>query len=305
MYFTLAVSAPGPRHVRGADRARLRNRPARHAHPGPGPGDLARPGRPRRPDHLGRRSQPGPAGHSRGSSGPPGVSGYTAPGSADPARATGPRASRALLRRDDLGVRTSRRDGVRAYRDHPGRPRFVARAGRATVLSDRATWAAAVTGRLGDADALLYAGLLGPGYPLGAVTPFAGVRALGPATSCRVAGGEVTETERAALTEPGLGGPDAAARVAEALVQAVMPLRDVPRAGRAEPDRRQGQPPDRRRAGPRRGAGPRPHLRLPRTTRTWSSRRRSPANWAWSTRSPSRAPPGRPGRRGSAVSVGL
>jgi hypothetical protein len=107
-------------------------------------------------------------------------------------------------------------------------PVFVTRAGRATVLSDRATWAAAVTGRLGDADALLYAGLLGPGYPLGAVTPFTGVRALGPATSCHAAGGELTETERGALTEPGLSGPEAAARVAAALVQAVTPLRDAP-----------------------------------------------------------------------------
>jgi len=107
-------------------------------------------------------------------------------------------------------------------------PVFTARAGRATVLSDRAMWAAAITGRLGDADALLYAGLLGPGYPLGAVTPFAGVRALGPAASCRVAGGVVTETGRAALTEPGPGGADTAARVADALVQAVTPLRDVP-----------------------------------------------------------------------------
>ncbi len=106
-------------------------------------------------------------------------------------------------------------------------PVFTARAGRATVLSDRATWAAAITGRLGDADALLYAGLLGPGYPLGAVTPFAGVRALGPAASCRVAGGVVTETGRAALTEPGPGGADAAACVADALVRAVTPLRDV------------------------------------------------------------------------------
>jgi hypothetical protein len=107
-------------------------------------------------------------------------------------------------------------------------PVFAARAGRATVLSDRATWAAAVTGRLTDADALLYAGLLGPGYPLGAVTPFAGVRALGPATSCRAAGGELTETERGPLTEPGVSGPEAAARVAAALVQAVTPLRDAP-----------------------------------------------------------------------------
>ena len=140
-------------------------------------------------------------------------------------------------------------------------PVFVARAGRAAIICDRATWAAAVAGRLGDADPLLYAGLLGPGYPLGAVTPFTGVRALGPATSCRAVAGQVTETERAQLRGParagpgpagaggpgpagaGAGGPGAAnsagpdaegsgagdsgGRVAEALVAAVTPLRDA------------------------------------------------------------------------------
>ena len=107
-------------------------------------------------------------------------------------------------------------------------PVFVTRAGRAAIIADRASWAAAAAGRLGDADPLLYAGLLGPGYPLGAVTPFAGVRALGPATTCRAAGGEITETDHARLTSPDPGDPEAAARVAEALVQAVTPLRDVP-----------------------------------------------------------------------------
>ncbi len=85
-------------------------------------------------------------------------------------------------------------------------PVFVARAGRATIICDRATWAAAVAGRLGDADPLLYAGLLGPGYPLGAVTPYTGVRALGPATSCRAIAGQVTETERARLRGPARAG---------------------------------------------------------------------------------------------------
>ena len=106
-------------------------------------------------------------------------------------------------------------------------PVFVTRAGRAAIIADRASWAAATAGRLGDADPLLYAGLLGPGYPLGAVTPFAGVRALGPATTCHAAGGQMTETGHAALTSPDPGDPEAAARVAEALVQAVTPLRDV------------------------------------------------------------------------------
>ena len=109
-------------------------------------------------------------------------------------------------------------------------PVFAARVGAATVISDRATWAAAVAGRLGDADPRLYAGLLGPGYPLGAVTPFTGVRALGPAASFRAARGQCTETGGA--RPGGLGGPDPAgsgpaAAVAGALVQAVSPLRDA------------------------------------------------------------------------------
>jgi hypothetical protein len=112
-------------------------------------------------------------------------------------------------------------------------PVFIARSGRAVVLSDRASWAAAVTGRLGDPDPLLYAGLLGPGYPLGAVTPFAGVRALGPGASGSAVGGEFTERRRPPLSEPGAGGRDGAARMAAALVEAVTPLRD--RAGTMGP----------------------------------------------------------------------
>ena len=156
-----------------------------------------------------------------------GVSGYTTFWSAGAVRealaARDPRSyAGTIWASEESGGSVSARTGITRVD-----PVFLAPAGRATVLSDRATWAAAVTGRLGDADALLYAGLLGPGYPLGAVTPFTGVRALGPATACHVAGGKVTETERAALTGGTVSGPDAAARVADALVQAVTPLRDA------------------------------------------------------------------------------
>ena len=113
--------------------------------------------------------------------------------------------------------------------DHPGRPgvRDPGRAGRGHRRPCQ-PGPRPPTGRLGDADPLLYAGLLGPGYPLGAVTPFAGVRALGPATTCRAAGGEITETDHGRLSTPDPGDPGAAAQVAEALVQAVTPLRDAP-----------------------------------------------------------------------------
>jgi hypothetical protein len=105
-------------------------------------------------------------------------------------------------------------------------PVYVAVADGAVIVSDRATWAAAVAGRLGDADPLMYGALLSLGYPAGDVTPFAGVRALGPAASFQVSEGAVREQERAGLPEPGDGGAPAAARVAGALVQAVTPLRD-------------------------------------------------------------------------------
>ncbi|MBV9795789.1 MAG: hypothetical protein JO016_17825 [Actinobacteria bacterium] len=108
-------------------------------------------------------------------------------------------------------------------------PVYLARAGRAVVLSDRASWAAAVTGKLSSPDPLLYAGVLGPGYPLGAVTPFAGVRALAPGASGRAVAGVFTEERRPPLTEPGVGGAAGAARTAAALVEAVTPLRDAGR----------------------------------------------------------------------------
>ncbi len=108
-------------------------------------------------------------------------------------------------------------------------PVYLARTGRAVVLSDRASWAAAVTGRIGSPDPLLYAGLLGPGYPLGAVTPFAGVRALAPGASGRATGGVFRQARRPPLSEPGAGGQEGAQRLAAALVEAVTPLRDAGR----------------------------------------------------------------------------
>jgi hypothetical protein len=108
-------------------------------------------------------------------------------------------------------------------------PVYLARIRRAVLVSDRASWAAAVAGRLGTPDPLLYAGMLGPGYPIGAITPFAGVRALAPGTSGRAVGGVFDEGRRSPLSEPGAGGQDGAARVAAALAEAVTPLRDAGR----------------------------------------------------------------------------
>jgi Asparagine synthase len=108
-------------------------------------------------------------------------------------------------------------------------PVYRTRTGRSVVVSDRASWAAAVAGRLGQLDPLLFAGVLGPGYPLGAVTPFTGVRALAPGASGRAVAGAYTEARRPPLSEPGAGGQDGASRMAAALVEAVTPLRDAGR----------------------------------------------------------------------------
>jgi hypothetical protein len=107
-------------------------------------------------------------------------------------------------------------------------PVYLVRVGGAAIVSDRATWAAATAGRLGDADPILYGALLSLGYPLGAVTPFTGVRALGPGTSFRAAAGTITEGQRDGRPETGPGGAPGAARLADALVQAVGPLRAQP-----------------------------------------------------------------------------
>ncbi len=229
MFFTLAVSAPDPATCAALTERACGTDP--RVMPIPGPAQVIW----RAPDgrsamvtwgpHSNTLSdqQPDVSGYTPEGT-PPGrgVSGYTAMwpalGSAGATRSY----AGTIWASGESGGAVSARTGITRVD-----PVFLTRAGRATVLSDRATWAAAVTGRLGDADALLYAGLLGPGYPLGAVTPFTGVRALGPATSCHVADGTVIESERAALTEPGLSGPDAAARVAEALVKAVTPLREA------------------------------------------------------------------------------
>jgi hypothetical protein len=57
-------------------------------------------------------------------------------------------------------------------------PVYLAEPTGAVVVSDRACWAAAVTGRLDDHDPVMVGAFLSLGYPAGAATPFRGVRAL-------------------------------------------------------------------------------------------------------------------------------
>ncbi|HYZ53649.1 MAG TPA: asparagine synthase-related protein [Streptosporangiaceae bacterium] len=87
-------------------------------------------------------------------------------------------------------------------------PVYVAEVPGAVILSDRATWAAAAAGRLGDHDPGLVCALLNPGFPLGGTTPFRGVRALDGATSLRVTAGVL-----ASGTDPGASGTVADARL--------------------------------------------------------------------------------------------
>jgi asparagine synthase len=71
-------------------------------------------------------------------------------------------------------------------------PVYVAELPGAVIVSDRATWAAAAAGRLGDHDPDLICALLNPGFPLGATTPFRGIRALDGATALRAAAGALS-----------------------------------------------------------------------------------------------------------------
>jgi Asparagine synthase len=110
-------------------------------------------------------------------------------------------------------------------------PVYTAVGAGAVVLSDRASWAAAVTGRLGDTDSDLLCALLNPGYPLGGTTPFAGVRAVSGAASVRATSGVMSRSAVRPVIPEG-GGAKA---VATALIAAVEPLRSVTGGAAAEP----------------------------------------------------------------------
>jgi Asparagine synthase len=100
-------------------------------------------------------------------------------------------------------------------------PVYVARLPDAVVMSDRASWAAAVCDRLTDHDPVMIAAFLNLGYPLGSATPFRGVHAMDRARYGRAAAGKLTVRD---ADRPGPGS--GAAAVAAALVDAVAPLGD-------------------------------------------------------------------------------
>src|SRR5579859_7376890 len=105
-------------------------------------------------------------------------------------------------------------------------PVYLAAVPGAVLVSDRASWAAAVAGRLAEPDPVMVAAFLVLGYPVGAATPFRGVRALGAQRQLTATGGRAVETR---VEGAGVGDGSYAA-VATALVDAVRPLgeRGVP-----------------------------------------------------------------------------
>ena len=104
-------------------------------------------------------------------------------------------------------------------------PVYVAEVPGAVIVSDRATWAASAAGRLSDHDPLLACALLNTGFPLGSVTPFAGVSALPSSTTLHALSGTLTTLGDSAGSHASPAGR--AADVAAALVAAVAPLREA------------------------------------------------------------------------------
>jgi|HubBroStandDraft_1064217.scaffolds.fasta_scaffold00682_1 hypothetical protein len=102
-------------------------------------------------------------------------------------------------------------------------PVYLAEVPGAVVVSDRASWAAAVTGRLSEPDPVTVAAFLALGYPVGTATPFRGVRALGARQQLTVSGGRSVVT---AVPDAGTGA-GSYDEVAVALVEEVQPLGEL------------------------------------------------------------------------------
>ena len=71
-------------------------------------------------------------------------------------------------------------------------PVYLTEVPGAVIVADRATWAAWTASRLDDHDPRQLCALLSPGFPLGSVTPFAGVHAVAPSTTLQLLNGAVT-----------------------------------------------------------------------------------------------------------------
>ena len=116
-------------------------------------------------------------------------------------------------------------------------PVYLAEVPGAVLVSDRASWAAAVAGRLAEPDSVMAAAFLSLGYPVGAATPFRGVRALGARRRLMITAGrpiavaaQPDGTGADGTGADGTGADGSYGAVAAALVDAVRPLgeRGVP-----------------------------------------------------------------------------
>jgi hypothetical protein len=85
-------------------------------------------------------------------------------------------------------------------------PVYVAEVPGAVVVSDRACWAAAVTGRLGEHDPAMVGAFLAIGYPFGAATAFRKVRALGCGQMLTVTGDRLVVATAAQDSDAGPAG---------------------------------------------------------------------------------------------------
>jgi Asparagine synthase len=105
-------------------------------------------------------------------------------------------------------------------------PVHLAEVPGAVLVSDRASWAAAVAERLGEPDPVMVAAFLALGYPVGAATAFRGVQTLGAQRQLTVTAGRLIAGP--APCDGTVAGSYGA--VAAALVEAVRPLgeRGVP-----------------------------------------------------------------------------
>jgi hypothetical protein len=106
-------------------------------------------------------------------------------------------------------------------------PVYLAEIAGAVLVSDRASWAAAVAGRLAEPDPVMAAAFLSLGYPVGAATPFRGVQALGAQRQLTVTAGRPV---MASAPGHGTRADGSYGAVAAALVDGVRPLgeRGVP-----------------------------------------------------------------------------
>jgi asparagine synthase (glutamine-hydrolysing) len=214
VYFTLAVSAATPEGCAALTGRALAVDPA--VMPVPGPAAVAW----RSPDGRAALLHWGSAGAGTGA-GPAGASHAGTIWAPGPGGDPGAVAARTSITRVD--------------------PVYLAEVPGGVIVADRATWAAWTSARLGDHDPAHLCALLSPGFPLGSVTPFAGVAAIAGSTTLRLRAGSLTRAGAApaagpAASDAGAGGavaagsgrrPGSARDVAEALVAAVAPLRDA------------------------------------------------------------------------------